>query len=367
MDLDKKIFTNFQVILLRTGGILCGVIFLLEVAMKFYFNSLTFADTSILPPALYSIFFILIPSTINFSAFIAAYLVCKSNRFTSKQKNYAVILMYAVISTSICTIHYYFTSIFSAFVVVIFISTLFQDIKMTTIVYGLSFISLFGSVLYANYEHPEGIMNLWQNTMFSAIILYLSFVLARVIIRLQVQREKAIIQDNLEKNLLKEKLLYDPLTKLHSEESFFKILTEKCEIEANENSQYQLALVDIDNYLNYVAHYGLDKTNDLVKKVSQMIVNNISSSAIVSRCENKRFAVLFTGQNLRATISELDSLHHILKNYSFDFNGETEYVTISCGVANFEISSSHTSLYEKASQALYKAKADGKDKTIAEI
>ncbi|MEG2054432.1 MAG: GGDEF domain-containing protein, partial [Oscillospiraceae bacterium] len=309
--------------------------------------------------------YIFIPSVINFIVIILGNLFIKAKRFSDEQKNYAVMITLCIMVTTIEAIHFCYVSIFSVFIIVIFISTIFMNRKMTTMVYGISYCSLLLVVFIAKTNPDDVVPMLWQNVLVSALMLYASFLLARVLIDYHNDQTLQVVKSYQEKLELKEELKLDPLTRLYNINAFTEMLTEFCEKSRLENKTIQLAIIDIDDFKHLNDNFGHLNGNTVITSLAQILCNNLPDDVMISRYGGEEFAIIFTNYSTNDAFKCMDNIRYLFSDKQFDFGTKKISVTFSCGIAEFKRTvQNEKQLFEIADKAMYIAKAEGKNKTV---
>lgn len=161
-------------------------------------------------------------------------------------------------------------------------------------------------------------------------------------------------------SMLREKLekmvITDHLTKLYNR----KYLDEKIQQAMNTDAQGVFLLLDIDNFKSINDTYGHKVGDDVIVQVANIIKRNIRSQDIAARWGGEELAVYLPRADLETGIMVAERL---VKKVEMDTNPKT---TISCGAAvwNQANKASANKLFNRADEALYKAKQTGKNKVI---
>lgn len=155
-------------------------------------------------------------------------------------------------------------------------------------------------------------------------------------------------------SILKHKAEHDPLTGLINRNAFSQIKT------ALQNSQEPLAylIIDIDFFKSINDQYGHLVGDEVLKKISSLLMEQFRNSDYVARVGGDEFAVIMTKFGTSAVDiiqRKIDSLNHQLQNLSEDL----PKVSLSVGVA-FSENGYFDELVAKADKALYKVKKGGR-------
>ncbi len=151
----------------------------------------------------------------------------------------------------------------------------------------------------------------------------------------------------------------DSLTKLYNRRTF-----EALSLTAYSQSQhFSVLMLDIDFFKKINDNYG-HATGDLViKNVARIIRDNVRSNDIYGRYGGEEFIISMPGTKAKDALRIAERIRQAIEgNYILD---DKLKVTVSCGVAEKSISFEHKleTLFSYADDALYKAKANGRNQT----
>lgn len=123
-----------------------------------------------------------------------------------------------------------------------------------------------------------------------------------------------------------------------------------------------LIILDIDNFKKYNDTYGHEQGNQLLQELAQYLIAFVGSGVLVARYGGEEFIVLLPGVNQESTKKTADRLVAGIAAHPFNHGP----VTISAGIASTTTGSYKEvfQLIEKADQALYMAKRNGKNQAV---
>lgn len=121
-------------------------------------------------------------------------------------------------------------------------------------------------------------------------------------------------------------------------------------------------ILDIDNFKKYNDTYGHEQGNQLLRELGQYLLAFMGSGAFVARYGGEEFVILLPGINQDTTKQTADQLVAGIAAHPFNHGP----VTVSAGVASMATGPQEEvfQLIEKADQALYRAKRNGKNQAI---
>lgn len=179
--------------------------------------------------------------------------------------------------------------------------------------------------------------------------------------------ENAILIETMKntQDYLEQRALRDGLTGLYNHQYFYTCL----EREFSRASRYGLplscVLFDIDNFKDINDRYGHVKGDEVLRCLGRQISGVFRESDIAARYGGEEFAVILPNTNSDGAGDLANRLLAAIRNQSYaHLDGNN--ITVSLGVSTFENGNltSYNRLVIAADDAMYKAKAAGKDRVV---
>lgn len=154
----------------------------------------------------------------------------------------------------------------------------------------------------------------------------------------------------------------DGLTKVYNrmffQENYIKIFDE-----AKANGQTLCAMMmDIDFFKKFNDNYGHDFGDEVLRSTAQLVKKNLDPNGMIARYGGEEFIILFKNTTLEQGYKLSEELRQKIENNIVEHNGRATKVTVSMGVSEFpHVVSSSKDLLKSADEALYQAKADGRN------
>ena len=158
----------------------------------------------------------------------------------------------------------------------------------------------------------------------------------------------------------------DMMTQLKLKYFFFNVLSEKLDIAMAENLPLSVLMFDIDFFKHFNDTYGHECGDYVLKQVAALIKSNLRESDLASRYGGEEFTVLLNDTKKEDAVSIAERIRSCIANYDFIYNEQRMKVTISCGVAVFNVETNPVTVPKKlvnqADQGLYMSKHNGRNR-----
>ncbi len=128
-------------------------------------------------------------------------------------------------------------------------------------------------------------------------------------------------------------------------------------------SVFALVIADIDRFKFVNDSYGHLVGDDVIRTVARRMANELSGLGLLARVGGEEFALLCSGLTVEDLMERLSAVRDAIASTPIMSKGLAVRVTISAGVAVAE-SAGFDQLYSAADQALYLAKAAGRNRII---
>jgi two-component system, cell cycle response regulator len=167
---------------------------------------------------------------------------------------------------------------------------------------------------------------------------------------------------------LQELSMTDGLTSLRNRRAFDEHLPAALEHARRYERNLSLAVIDVDHFKSINDSYGHDVGDAILRGVSQIIAAGTRQVDYVARVGGEEFAVLLPETALFESLQFAEKIRSSVASSTIRVADTGHQVTVSIGLANVPHSQVRDAeeLYRAADQALYRAKANGRNRVEME-
>lgn len=154
----------------------------------------------------------------------------------------------------------------------------------------------------------------------------------------------------------------DGLTGVYNRLYFQERLEKEFKSAKEENYKLSLAIFDIDHFKKFNDTYGHLFGDRVIKFIAETVKNSLRSSDLIARFGGEEFVMLFPHMGLKEACDKVEKLRETIANILIKDNHISVSVTVSFGVSCYpETSRNENELVRNADDALYEAKASGRN------
>ncbi|BCE01777.1 GGDEF domain-containing protein [Marinicellulosiphila megalodicopiae] len=153
----------------------------------------------------------------------------------------------------------------------------------------------------------------------------------------------------------------DPLTKLPNRGKFDEVYLQEFKRYERYQTDCCIAVLDIDLFKKINDSYGHLVGDKVLVLIANQIKQNIRESDFVARYGGEEFVIILPHTELEPAIKAMKALCNKIANTPFNFKSKPVNITVSIGVCAFSQSIDQTQAFNQADQAMYQAKASGRN------
>ena len=186
-------------------------------------------------------------------------------------------------------------------------------------------------------------------------------------VKTQIRRKK--YQDALKSNYQKtiSRAITDALTGLYNRHYLNTHLDNMVRQALNNNKSLSLMIMDMDHFKQVNDTYGHDVGDQVLKQLSEIIINTVRSADLAARFGGEEFVILMPETDVKQANDVAERIRKLVENTDMKVSHSIGIIrkTISIGVAYLdEMGDTGEALLKRADEALYKAKHEGRNKVV---
>ncbi len=156
---------------------------------------------------------------------------------------------------------------------------------------------------------------------------------------------------------VREKAEKDELTKVSTRRTFMELLEYELKRVRRTQGTFSLVLWDVDHFKRINDTHGHLVGDEVLRAITETCVASLRGSDIVGRVGGEEFACLLPDTGKEAAVHVAEKIRQAIARPRPD----TPCCSISLGVAEYSPGDTPETLFQRADQALYAAKAAGRD------
>lgn len=166
----------------------------------------------------------------------------------------------------------------------------------------------------------------------------------------------------LEKN---KEAMHDVLTGIPNRLSYEKKAAE--EIARCNRFETPLSMVvwDVDRFKVVNDTYGHKVGDKVLKIIAHLLEDRMRETDFIARYGGEEFVMFLPGADETRALEIANTLREKIAASTFNHNDDVVSITVSCGISSFTKGDNHGTMFERADQALYSAKRNGRNRCVA--
>ncbi len=154
----------------------------------------------------------------------------------------------------------------------------------------------------------------------------------------------------------------DPLTHIRNRRALDEHLKTRFELRDQAAHPTTIALFDVDHFKRFNDTYGHQAGDYILKKVAQVLFARLHHYGIAARFGGEEFSVVLDDQRAEQIAQVIETVRAEISQREIELEGEWLRITLSCGVSELDPADTLEQWVERADQALYQAKHDGRNR-----
>ena len=165
---------------------------------------------------------------------------------------------------------------------------------------------------------------------------------------------------------VQELAITDGLTGIYVRRHFLERLNEELTRCKKRGFELSLLMIDLDHFKQCNDTHGHLVGDIALKEIAKIMREYVRQVDLVGRYGGEEFVIALPDTDKKSAMNVAERIRMSVEKHKFRAYDETIEMTISIGVANFpENGQDMVTLIDRADQALYKAKAEGRNKAVS--
>lgn len=178
------------------------------------------------------------------------------------------------------------------------------------------------------------------------------------------QSQRAVEQLRQQLDNARVEALVDPLTGVLNRRGFDSKMSELLEQALLDHVPLSLAVLDIDNFKQVNDSYGHLFGDQVIKGLAQILKANIKGKDAVARLGGEEFGLLLPETSIEGAGALCEKICRLMESSKIrraSKNEEIGGITVSIGVATLKVDEDPSGFYDRADQAMYASKGNGRN------
>lgn len=176
----------------------------------------------------------------------------------------------------------------------------------------------------------------------------------------EMEQEAQQFREHIEEQ--RQKSLLDPLTGLPNRAAWSERLDLEVARRQRYGGQLLLAVLDVDHFKRINDGYGHLAGDRVLKIIAGELSKRLRKTDFIARFGGEEFVLLIPATPMEGGVQLLETLRAAIEACPFHFKGEPVTITFSAGIAEFRNGEATEVTFERADQALYRAKGSGRNR-----
>ena len=123
-------------------------------------------------------------------------------------------------------------------------------------------------------------------------------------------------------------------------------------------------LGDVDHFKNINDSYGHSAGDKTLKVIARALKQSLRDTDFIARYGGEEFILLFPETAIEDLSVPLNAIREKIKRIPFKFKDTNVPITISFGATELRSADTNREAFDRADEALYEAKRNGRDKVM---
>ena len=156
----------------------------------------------------------------------------------------------------------------------------------------------------------------------------------------------------------------DSLTGLYNHTNIKELLQQELARASRTEAPLSYIMLDIDHFKLVNDKYGHATGDHVIKTLARLLIKRLRKIDFVGRYGGEEFAVILPDTGLSAAQCVINELRENFASLTFEYENKPFRTTFSAGIAAYPAYDNFNILMDRADQALYQAKLQGRNRVI---
>lgn len=358
-QIKKKLNKSWNKSLMKIGFLVIAVIFLLEMFV-FAISYLTgITDIQVME---YFLKKIVIPTGIQLFLIGVMYFVYKSKSNYLKNRRKEIFLCYNLFFVlAICVlVNRYYHVLWVAPCACLYLLSVYADKKQVRVFFVITIIFVLLCSLLAFLDGQYKPDYLAMTIVCVIGMLYIIYAVAKLLAGFHSEQLEYLQESYIRQEELIKELQLDPMTGLYNKNALLKKINSVREGKNKKKQVFYIAMLDLDHFKRVNDNYGHVSGDEVIRCLASLIKKYMNADIEGFRFGGEEFMVFFRNNELKKVLFIIEQICKEMQESQFEFDKDFR-ITLSVGIAKFENGMNHEMWIQKADEALYYAKNNGRN------
>lgn len=277
-------------------------------------------------------------------------------------KDRSLTLLQMLLATAWCMVIVYYAdearNLILLSYLVVFVFGLFRlTVKQFLFLSAFTVFSYTAVIFLLSQTHPEFINPKidFMNIIVLATVLPWFSLVGGYIARLRKEIAKALLT-------IERLAITDDLTQVFNRRQMFNILENQKALGDRGAHQFSVCIFDLDDFKKVNDLYGHEKGDIVLKTIAQAVQQNLRDIDQIARYGGEEFVLILPDSDVHLAMICAQRVQEMAKKIRFEKMPEEFRITISVGVAEYNAFEPVQDTINRADNALYRAKKNGRDR-----
>ncbi|REL29875.1 GGDEF domain-containing protein [Thalassotalea euphylliae] len=158
--------------------------------------------------------------------------------------------------------------------------------------------------------------------------------------------------------------LQDALTKLNNRAAFDEYFAKQMVRFNHQQFELAVAVIDLDDFKQINDTYGHTAGDKTLQVIAATLTKALTKNVFIARYGGEEFVLVFNELNEKEVMAALENFRKTIAKLPFKFRNNKVNITTSIGITHIKHGDNIHLAFERADEALYQAKHQGKNRII---